>query len=37
MWLLMLEVLLALGIAVFIVWWVMFAGRAREHRDDGPG
>ncbi len=36
MWLLMLEVLLALAIAVFIVWWVMFAGRPREDGDGGP-
>jgi hypothetical protein len=37
MWTLILEALLAGGLFVFIVWWTMFAGRARgERRDDGP-
>jgi len=36
MGLLLLEALLALGLLVFIVWWVMFAGRRKgERRDDG--
>jgi uncharacterized membrane protein YccC len=40
--LLLLEVLLALAIAVFIVWWTMFSGRRRGERAvdaqerDGP-
>jgi len=35
MGLLLLEALLALGLLVFIVWWVMFAGRRKgERRDD---
>jgi high-affinity Fe2+/Pb2+ permease len=35
MTLLLLEALLALGLLVFIVWWVMFSGRRRgERRDD---
>jgi hypothetical protein len=29
MWLLILEALLALGLFVFIIWWVMFSGRKR--------
>jgi hypothetical protein len=33
MTLLLLEALLALGLLVFIVWWVMFAGRRRGERD----
>jgi hypothetical protein len=38
---LLLEALLALGLLVFIVWWVMFSGRRRgervgEHGDDQP-
>jgi hypothetical protein len=37
MGLLLLEALLALGLLVFIVWWVMFAGRRKgERRDDEP-
>ena len=36
MGLLLLEALLALGLLVLIVWWVMFAGRRRGERDD-PG
>lgn len=39
MGLLLLEALLALGLLVFIVWWVMFAGRRKGERhgerDDG--
>ena len=35
MWLLLLEALAALGLLVFIVWWVMFAGRRKGERDDG--
>jgi hypothetical protein len=27
MWALILEALLALALALFIVWWIMFAGR----------
>jgi hypothetical protein len=34
MWLLILEALLALGLAVFIVWWVAFAGRRNAERDE---
>ncbi|HMO44404.1 MAG TPA: hypothetical protein PKB14_00070 [Rubrivivax sp.] len=33
MGLLLLEALLALGLLVFIVWWIMFAGRRRGERD----
>jgi hypothetical protein len=41
MGLLILEALLALGLLLFIVWWVMFAGRRkgerhRDGRDDPP-
>lgn len=34
--LIVLEALLALGLAVFIVWWTMFSGRRRGEvvRDD---
>ena len=32
MMLLILEALLALGLFVFIVWWVMFAGRRKGER-----
>ena len=32
---LFLEALAALGLLVFIVWWVMFAGRRNGERDDG--
>jgi hypothetical protein len=35
MGLLLLEALLALGLLVFIVWWVMFAGRRKGERRDG--
>lgn len=35
MGLLLLEALLALGLLVFIVWWVMFAGRRKGERQDG--
>jgi hypothetical protein len=35
MWVLFLEMLAALGLLLFIVWWTMFAGRRRgERRDD---
>jgi hypothetical protein len=35
MGLLILEALAALGLLIFIVWWVMFAGRRKgERRDD---
>jgi hypothetical protein len=37
MGLLLLEALLALGLLVFIVWWVMFAGRRKGERDDDRG
>jgi len=30
MWLLILEMLLALGLLLFIVWWTMFSGRRRD-------
>lgn len=38
MGLILLEALLALAIAVFIVWWTMFSGRKKEDRtrDDDP-
>ncbi len=32
MWLLIIELLVALGIGLFIVWWTMFSGR---RKDDG--
>jgi hypothetical protein len=35
MGLLLLEALLALGLLVFMVWWVMFAGRRKGERQDG--
>ena len=34
MLLLLLEALAALGLLIFIVWWVMFAGRRKGERDD---
>jgi hypothetical protein len=35
MWVLILEMLVALALLLFIVWWTMFAGRRRgERRDD---
>ena len=34
MWLLILEALAAGGLLVFIVWWTMFSGRAKD--DDEP-
>jgi hypothetical protein len=34
MGLLLLEALAALGLLIFIVWWVMFAGRRKGERDD---
>jgi hypothetical protein len=34
MWWLLLEALAALGLLVFIVWWVMFAGRRKGERQD---
>jgi hypothetical protein len=35
MWIIVLEMLAALGVLLFIVWWTMFAGRRRgERRDD---
>ena len=34
MGLLLLEALAALALLVFIVWWVMFAGRRKGERDD---
>jgi hypothetical protein len=38
MWLLLLEALAALALLIFIVWWVMFAGRSKGERrgDDEP-
>jgi hypothetical protein len=41
MGMLILEALLALGVLLFIVWWVMFAGRRKgerhhDDRDDTP-
>jgi hypothetical protein len=32
MWILMLEMLAALALLVFIVWWTMFSGRRRGER-----
>lgn len=34
MGLIILELLLALGLAVFIVWWTMFAGRNKDKNGD---
>ncbi len=35
MWIIVLEMLAALAVLLFIVWWTMFAGRRRgERRDD---
>jgi hypothetical protein len=34
MWALLLEALLALAVFVFIVWWIMFAGRRSEDDAD---
>ena len=35
MWVIVLEMLAALAVLLFIVWWTMFAGRRRgERRDD---
>lgn len=34
MLLLLLEALAALGLLIFIVWWVMFHGRRKGERDD---
>jgi hypothetical protein len=39
MWVVILEMLLALALLLFIVWWTMFSGRRRGERrdaDDGP-
>ena len=36
MWILLLEALLALAVAVFIVWWVMFAGRSEPPNEPEP-
>jgi hypothetical protein len=36
MGMLLLEMLLVLGLAVFIVWWVAFAGRGRRDEDEPP-
>lgn len=33
---LLLEMLLVLGLAVFIVWWVVFAGRRPPRDEDEP-
>lgn len=33
---LLLEMLLVLGLAVFIVWWVVFAGRRPRDEDEPP-
>ena len=35
-WRLVFEALLALGLLLFMVWWVMFAGRRKGERDDEP-
>jgi len=34
MGLIILELLLALGLAVFIVWWTMFSGRNKGKDED---
>jgi hypothetical protein len=37
MWILMVEVCVALGLLVFLVWWTMFQGRGnskRQRKDD---
>lgn len=35
MWVIFLEMLAALALLVFIVWWTMFSGRNRGERHDG--
>ena len=38
MWVFILEMLAALALLLFIVWWTMFSGRRRgERRHDGDG
>ncbi|HEX6722900.1 MAG TPA: hypothetical protein VF107_15145, partial [Burkholderiaceae bacterium] len=38
MWVVILEMLAALALLLFIVWWTMFSGRRRgERRRDGDG
>ncbi|HEY6511017.1 MAG TPA: hypothetical protein VI032_03515 [Burkholderiaceae bacterium] len=38
MWIIVLEMLAALAVLLFIVWWTMFAGRRRgERRDEHDG
>lgn len=37
MWVILLEILVALGLLVFIVWWTMFSGRRRGERRHPPG
>jgi len=32
MWILMVEVCVALGLLVFLVWWTMFQGRGKRKR-----
>lgn len=32
MWILLLEVCVALGLLVFLVWWTMFHGRSKPGR-----
>lgn len=37
MWILMVEVCVALGLLVFLVWWTMFQGRGKrkqQRKDD---
>jgi flagellar biogenesis protein FliO len=34
MWVIIVELLLALALLLFIVWWTMFAGRSRGERRD---
>jgi len=34
MWVVILEMLAALALLLFIVWWTMFAGRRRGERRD---
>jgi hypothetical protein len=34
MWIIVLEMLAALAVLLFIVWWTMFAGRRRGERRD---
>jgi len=35
MWVILLELLAALALLIFIVWWTMFSGRRKGERRDG--